>query len=103
MHLGKLRGRSYVIIHDTRPDGTYADVLTRRITAFDSFRDLVDAAGGYRPSLNAGGCREALSLADLYDGFQSSRGDPRRAHRFDSPPRWLKILRESQAESEVES
>lgn len=64
------------------------DALTRRLTAFDCFHDLLHAQGGYRPSLRCiSGCPagknipELTRLADAYDQAQAQRGDPRRAFR----------------------
>ena len=66
------------------------DKLTKKITAFDSFQDLLDAKGGYYPSLRCSpihgrridsthlNCR---NLADAYDKAQAERGDGRRAYR----------------------
>ncbi len=59
--------------------------ITRRWTAFPSFAALLDAEGGYRPSL---GCPDTAKvgalrvLADAYDASQAERGDPRRAMRW---------------------
>jgi hypothetical protein len=55
--------------------------LTRRITAFEDFGDLIRAAGGYRPTLRPDQGWEYEALADWYDAVQESRGDPRRAYR----------------------
>jgi len=67
--------------------------LTRKHTAFDSFDDLINAAGGYEPTIRCMAPRETrswdyraerlelLALADHYDGAQEQRGDPRRAYR----------------------
>lgn len=64
------------------------DSLTRHLTAFDCFHDLLHAKGGYRPSLRCiSGCPfgknipELTRLADGYDAAQAQRGDPRRAFR----------------------
>lgn len=50
-------------------------------TAFESLDDLLNAQGGYRPSLDM---REVVMavIADTYDLEQANRGDPRRAHRY---------------------
>lgn len=57
------------------------DALTARITAFDSFADLVHAEGGYRPTLLAQHGQDQVALADAYDAHQESVGDERRAYR----------------------
>ena len=62
-----------------------ADELTKRITAFDTFEDLLRGSHNgtvttYRPSLikrNA----DTRELANLYDAAQAARGDHRRASR----------------------
>jgi len=71
-----------------KPTTSDLDALTRRLTAFNSFHDLLDAKGGYRPSLRCvSGCPggqnipELKRLADAYDQAQAERGDPRRAFR----------------------
>lgn len=50
-------------------------------TAFDSLDALLNAEGGYRPSLDM---QQAImaAIADTYDMEQSKRGDPRRAYRY---------------------
>lgn len=62
-----------------RLDDPSLDRLTRAVTAFDSFRDLVVASGGYRPTLRPG-CPWRDLLAREYDSAQRSRGDDRRAY-----------------------
>ena len=74
------------------------DELTRRHTGFDSFEALINAKGGYRPSITTeavGACRlqsgeritarkrrqELRALAGIYDNAQQARGDIRRAFR----------------------
>jgi hypothetical protein len=64
------------------------DRITRLHTAFDSFSALLNANGGYRPSLYLGGKsqidkEELLSLAVSYDEVQSARGDSRRVFKGD--------------------
>lgn len=56
------------------------DRLTRSLTAFDSFQGLLDAPGGYFPSLKAGSYPHTV-LAKAYDTAQAKRGDSRRAFR----------------------
>lgn len=61
------------------------DQLTAKHTAFSTMQDLLEAKGGYFPSLRAQSAdtdREELGLlADAYDAYQAARGDSRRAHR----------------------
>jgi hypothetical protein len=57
------------------------DDLTRRLTAFESFREMVsDTAPQYRPTIRPRTFRERV-LADAYDMAQERRNDPRRAWR----------------------
>lgn len=56
------------------------DTLTRTLTAFATFQDLLDAQGGYRPSLVKRDA-QTFALANAYDAAQSKRGDSRRAFR----------------------
>ena len=56
------------------------DKLTRDVTAFNSFAELVNAAGGYRPTILPRD-RQHIDLADAYDAFQAERSDARRAWR----------------------
>jgi hypothetical protein len=57
--------------------------LTRRHTAFKSFRDLVEAKGGYRPTLliSIHNNTQLSVLAFAYDQTQIYRGDSRRVNR----------------------
>lgn len=62
------------------------DQITKQWTAFESFADMLDAAGGYRPSLRADGAPKAAQqafdeMAEAYDRVQAARGDERRAYR----------------------
>jgi hypothetical protein len=63
------------------------DLLTQQYTAFRSFAAMLDAVGGFFPSLRtvssspAAECRELTELADAYDAEQAARGDSRRAFR----------------------
>lgn len=64
---------------------SFADEITRRVTALDSFQELINTEGGYTPTLF---CDKVLNrvLANLYDTAQESRGDKnRRAHRVKVP------------------
>lgn len=56
--------------------------LTFRHTAFPRFSDLLNANGGYRPSLATSSNTEKAVLADAYDKAQELRGDGRKAFRF---------------------
>lgn len=80
----KVRTRS---IHgsDVQLTGRSTDEATRQVTAFASFSDLVNAKGGYRPTLMGDGLQQVL--ANTYDAFQKARGDERRAFRGTSPAR----------------
>jgi len=65
----------------------HLDHATRVVTAFRSFDNLLNARGGYRPSLNVhhvtlNGCNLGNQLACAYDAAQAARGDVRRAHRY---------------------
>lgn len=55
--------------------------LTHSLTAFNSFEDLLEAKGNYRPSMDMR-YAAAVELADLYDAAQEARGDNRRAYRY---------------------
>jgi len=59
-----------------------ADQLTRELTAFACFGELLHAKGGYRPSIAVSQDKNRMQLADLYDEAQEKRGDPRRANRY---------------------
>ncbi len=64
----------------------YINEITRQLTCFASFDDLLNAAGNYRPSiyLTKGAYaanRAKVDLALAYDGAQEARGDERRAFR----------------------
>lgn len=60
------------------------NAICKAHTAFESFADLLDAKGGYYPSINvrdAGpAARDMAFLAKHYDLEQARRGDPRRAN-----------------------
>ncbi len=73
-------------------DDRRADELTRRWTAWEGFRALLESSGDpdYRPTLQGPPGRsqaakqereEMRELADLYDAAQAARGDSRRAYR----------------------
>jgi len=61
-----------------------AEDLTKRATAFPSFRDLIEAGGNYRPTLKTseGPDSDEYMLAELYDRAMEMRGDSRRACRY---------------------
>lgn len=61
---------------------TRADELTKKLTAFDTFVDMLNAKGSYRPSIGSSKSPERKELADLYDAAQEARGDKRRASRW---------------------
>lgn len=54
---------------------------TKKYTAFESFDDMVNAEGGYRPTLRSESIPELKILADYYDKAQEAKGDNRRAYR----------------------
>lgn len=56
------------------------DEIVKLETAFECMDDLVNAKGGYFPSLWCVSPR-ILAIADAYDLIQAQRGDPRRAFR----------------------
>ena len=57
------------------------DQLAKKLTAFDSMDALINAAGGYFPSLNVAS-KDGKTLADHYDFIQQALGDPRRVARY---------------------
>lgn len=59
----------------------FLDEITRKHTAFENFKDMVNAEGGYRPTLRTESVKELKILADCYDQAQKDKGDPRRALR----------------------
>jgi hypothetical protein len=62
------------------------DRITRRVSAFDSFQDLLDAHPSYTPSIYpyaSAPIRKRLwyvCLATQYDRAQAARNDPRRCY-----------------------
>ena len=56
------------------------DTLTRELTAFNTFAEMVDSAPQYRPTIMPRDMRH-VDLADAYDAYQAARGDERRAYR----------------------
>ena len=81
MHEGNLRRHSFKIIQSHPAAPLYVDTLTAKHTAFSCFRDLIEAKGGYFPSLNVAN-PERLLIADTYDVCQAKLGDPRRICRW---------------------
>lgn len=81
MHEGNLRRHSYKILQSHPAQPLYIDTITAKYTAFPAFRDLIEAEGGYFPSLNVS-APERLFLADTYDLSQNKLGDSRRACRW---------------------
>lgn len=60
------------------------DRITRAISGFDSFEDLLNAKGGYRPTIMISRypfVSDERFLADQYDIYQAERGDNRRVYR----------------------
>ncbi len=61
------------------------DQLTAKHTAFTSMQELLEAKGGYYPSLRTQSAiidrDELCVLANAYDTYQQARGDSRRACR----------------------
>jgi len=57
------------------------DILTREHTAFPSFQAMLDAAGGYSPTLRPDIHPDLAELANAYDAAQTERGDSRRVYR----------------------
>lgn len=71
----------WILPGDLSPeDRAKLDDITARKCAFQSFQDLLDAPGGYFPTLNIAD-RELRLLADAYDDQQERRNDTRRAFR----------------------
>ena len=58
------------------------NLRTVELTAFVDFEALVEAKGGYRPTIDL---KDGARLANGYDWFQKWRGDDRRAFRRGSP------------------
>jgi hypothetical protein len=65
-------------------DSVTLDVVTRDLTAFPTFSEMVNAQGGYRPTIREETALHIL-LANAYDKYQTNRGDSRRAHRGSRP------------------
>jgi len=62
------------------PSEAELDQLTRDLTAFNSFRAMLDTDASYRPTILPRDMRY-VRLADAYDTAMIGRGDPRRAYR----------------------
>lgn len=67
------------------------DRLTVACTAFNSFDELLNAKGDYRPSLSRA-TPETRTLGALYDASQIARGDSRRAYMYGTPKRKGSII-----------
>jgi hypothetical protein len=80
LHRGEWGSKRVRIVEDIR-EWSEADDLTVAHTAFDSFRELVHAPGGYRPSLDVSD-PDRRKLADYYDKEQERRFEPRRVFRY---------------------
>ena len=68
-----------------------ANLLTWQCTAFSTFEQLINAEGGYRPSLSRAGA-DTRELGALYDAAQIARGDDRRAFMYGTPKRKGSII-----------
>jgi len=72
---------------ENEPGPINDDQLTAKYTAFRTMQEMLNAKGGYSPSLrtqSAATYQERIELgllADAYDAYQGARGDPRRATR----------------------
>lgn len=66
---------------DRNTDLTSLDDICANFTGFDSFDDLLNAKGGYFPSLDVS-YRVFWKLANAYDRAMEDRGDSRRAFRY---------------------
>ncbi len=60
---------------------TDLDGVVRDCSSFESFDDLLNAEGNYRPSLDVSEFKRSI-LADCYDKLMELRGDDRRAYRY---------------------
>lgn len=56
------------------------DALVKKHTAFATMDEMLNAKGGYRPSMYVFR-HEVKIIADAYDAAQEERGDARRAFR----------------------
>jgi len=74
-------GEKVTIRHFEATPDPELDRLVRENACFKGFQDLLDAKGGYRPSLD---CRDPIKvqIADAYDAAMTLRGDDRRAYRY---------------------
>ena len=58
--------------------------LVKKHTAFESMNQMINAKGGYRPSLrtqstNGQEQKELIIIAECYNAIQEAKGDSRRA------------------------
>jgi len=58
-----------------------SEICRKLVAGATEMIDLLNAEGGYRPTLRADLDPDATVLADIYDFLQARRGDPRRAYR----------------------
>lgn len=65
--------------HRVRLTWASADVVTKALTSFDGFDALLNAKGGYRPTIMQDGVWALL--ANAYDAVQYARKDARRVYR----------------------
>jgi len=69
---------------------TSIDRLTRDLTCFENQDQLLNAPGGYRPTIQPRrDDRRYEVLADAYDIAQAARGDERRAYRNGGITHWF--------------
>lgn len=76
-----------------------ADELTVELTAFNSFDELINAKGNYRPSLQCSETRRAR-LADIYDSYMLKKQRDERAYRHYSPIKAHNVLKADYVEAE---
>jgi len=70
--------------HRARLTARSADAVTRFLTGFDTFGEMLRAPGGYRPTILQDGLYALL--AESYDAAQRERKDARRAYRRPGTP-----------------
>ena len=70
---------NYNVPH-TPPTEADLDQLTRALTAFNTFRELLETSDNYRPTIYQT-TPDHVKLSDAYDLAQIGRGDPRRTYR----------------------
>jgi hypothetical protein len=67
--------------YDDDPTWIGMNAIVRENSAFTDFNDLVNAKGGYRPSIEVNTI-DKIRMADNYDEYMERVGDDRRAYRF---------------------